>query len=416
MAYVEGVNTNTTVWRNGQADTVQKDGYEALLRALVTHASGQSVISSVARTGGSGQIDNLCGGVGAPSETWTVTFTDSTNFTVSGSTSGSQAGGTVGSDYKTNGTTLTALLQFKITGSFSASDYFTIGVTATTTPAAERWVLDRWDPNADLGGISDALIWHGPGDGTQAIYAGIRLHENAGSSIWNWKLRGYTGFVGGSDFENQPGTSAEFFTSFWDNDMVYWIASNARRYIVVAKVSTRYFSLYQGLVLPFGSPNEYPYPLAVFGTKKDEEAWNSSVTKESWCGFSFPMTSGATGNGQIRDINGDWLTALDNNGTTGYVDLWPNGNSMAAGQATPIPAACINVNGDYQLLPIMIVKGSSSSSHLGGSAYGILDGACYVSGFGNSPETILTIGGTDWVCFQEIANAGVDDFYAVEMD
>ncbi|MEE8551504.1 MAG: hypothetical protein V3T08_09665, partial [Gemmatimonadota bacterium] len=277
MPFVQGALTTSLVWRNGQADTVQLDGFDALLRSFVTFLAGKAFLSVSYVGTGNGQIDFLDGGVGAPTETWTITFTDATNFTVSGSTSGAQVGGTVGTFYTTSGDPLTSLLSFQINAGgtpFVAADAFTVLATVSALPAADTWVLDRWNPD-DLTSISTALIWHGLGDGTEAIHTGIRLREDAASQIWNWRMRNYTGFSASQDWDNQPGFSPEFFTAFWDNDMTYWFTANARRYIVSAKVSTTFHALYQGLFLPFGSPAEYPFPSIVMGEKDDEEAWNS---------------------------------------------------------------------------------------------------------------------------------------------
>lgn len=415
MAFKQGYSTSSMPWRNGQADSVQRDGYDAVLRAVVTQVSGMSEVTSVVRTGGSGQIDFLCGGVGQPAETWTVTLTGGgTTFTVSGSVSGAQAGGTVGTNYKTDGTSLTAKLQFKLTGSFSNGNTFSIVVAATTTPAADRWILDRWSPFNDLEDLDEALIWHGPGDGTQAIYAGIRLHENSGSSIWNWVLRGYTGYSGGSDFDNQPGINPnELFVSQWTGDSKVWIANNARRYIVVTEADGRYFSLYQGLILPFGSPNEYPYPYYLCGNKNAETSHTASTAKTAWSGFSWPHTSPSY-NGQLRDLNGDWLEQQQSTALT-RVNMYPKGASVL-GLPGSMFARCQDMpSGDKQLIPLMLISGGVTNTPLLDVLWGVLDGAMAVTGFNNSPETVLSISGTNWVCFGETFNIGQADFYAVEM-
>ncbi|MEE9245586.1 MAG: hypothetical protein V3U63_05230, partial [Gemmatimonadota bacterium] len=114
MAFIQAANTTALVWRNGQADTVQKDGYDAMLRALVTWLAGKAFLSVSYAGTGDGQIDNLDGGVGAPTETWTITFTSPTAFTVSESVSGAQPAGTVGVAYTTTGDPLTSLLSFTI--------------------------------------------------------------------------------------------------------------------------------------------------------------------------------------------------------------------------------------------------------------------------------------------------------------
>ena len=171
MPFKQAVNTSASVWRNGQADTVQQDGFEALLRLLVHFFADKATLSVSYSGTGNGQIDFLDGGVGAPTETWTIAFTAATTFTVTGSVSGAQAGGSTGTNYTTTGDPLTSLLSFRIDvggTAFIATDTFTVSATVNGIATADIWVLDVWNP-FDLysTGIGDALWWHGEGDGTR---------------------------------------------------------------------------------------------------------------------------------------------------------------------------------------------------------------------------------------------------------
>lgn len=411
MAFVQAADTASLVWRNGQVDTVQKDGYDALLRSLVTFLAGKAFLSVSYVGTGNGQIDNLDGGVGAPTETWTITFTSATAFTVSGSVSGAQPGGTVGVAYTTTGDPLTSLLSFTIFAGatpFVAADAFTVLATVSSLPAFDTWVLDRWNPNADLSDIDEALIWHGLGDGAEAIHCGIRLTATPASQIWNWVLRNYTGFSASDNFETQPGISTRnLFTAFWDNDMTYWFSGNSRRYIVSAKVSTTFHALYQGFMLPFGSPGEYPFPSIVIGEKSDEEAFNSTS-------IAFGMfVEDRTNHGSLRDTAGVWLDKTAGTGLT-RVNIWPNVSGFSA-SGNIWDNHENHSTGDHQLFPLMLVQSPTVSLPLTGNNMGVLDGANIVTGFGNSSETILSIGGTDWVVFQDIFRVTRESFWAMEM-
>ena len=413
MAFQQGLLTSNLVWRNGQADTVQQDGYEALLRALVTFAADKAALSVSYSGTGNGQIDYLDGGVGAPTETWTIAFTAPTTFTVTGSVSGAQAGGSTGSLYTTTGNPITSLLSFQIDvggTAFIATDTFTVTATAGTIAAADTWVLDRWNPD-DLYTIANALIWHGEGDGSEAIHAGLRLTETPASQIWNWVMRGYTGFSGSQDFENQPGANDDdIFTAFWNNDMTYWFSVNARRYIVAAKVSTTYHTLYHGLFLPFGSPTEYPFPMAVLGEKDDEEAWNSTDT-------SFHCFIETCLNGQVRDVAGTWLN-MQNTSTSGNIWMAPNQTAFpGSGGSVWDNHENYGAAADHQLLPLMLGNGPTggATQPLTMEPFGVLDGANTVTGTNQSVETVLSISGTNWIVLQDIFRNQRDNFWAMEM-
>ena len=45
MPFKQALETTALVWGNGQADTVQLDGHEALLRALVTVLADKAALS-----------------------------------------------------------------------------------------------------------------------------------------------------------------------------------------------------------------------------------------------------------------------------------------------------------------------------------------------------------------------------------
>jgi hypothetical protein len=411
MPFKQAVNTSASVWRNGQADTVQQDGYEALLRLLVHFFADKATLSVSYSGTGNGKIDFLDGGVGAPTETWTIAFTSATAFTVTGSVSGAQAGGTTGTNYTTTGNPLTSLLSFRIDvggTAFIATDTFTVTATANTIAAADVWVLDVWNP-FDLysTGVGDALWWHGEGDGTQAIYAGIRLTETPASQIWNWVHRCATGFSAAQDWETQPGVSPEYFTAFIDSDMLYWIAGGRRFYCVSAKVSTTYHAMYQGLFLPFASPEEYPYPICNLGEKDDEEAWNSAAS--DFNSFLFPSNSGA-----VRDVQGTWLVATDSTSSSN-IQIWP-----AAVAGYTVEGVWDNHEnfdvGDHQLFPAVLVQGPTTAGQpLTINTFGVLDGVRRVTGFGNSAETILTISTVDHVVFQNINLSTRENFWTLEM-
>ena len=270
-------------------------------------------------------------------------------------------------------------------------------------------MLDRWDPNADLSDIDEALIWHGLGDSTEAIHCGIRLTATPASQIWNWVHRNYTGFSPSESFETQPGQSGtDVFTAFWDADMTYWFSGNSRRYIVSAKVSTTFHAFYQGLFLPFGSPAEYPFPSVVIAEKDDEEAWNSTNA-----GFGV-FLEGRPGHGRLRGVDGVWLS-VQNGFDLNSVNMWPNDSSFGS-SGFMWDNHENHATGDHQLFPLMLHQHPSpTTTPLTGNVLGVLDGANIVTGFGNSSETILSIGGTDWVVFQDIFRTLRESFWAMEM-
>jgi hypothetical protein len=410
MPFLQDFNTDTLeAWRSG--DQIQvKDGYDAMFRKLVEYGSGKPSVDNgtLVYTGtGDGLLANLDMPVDGPTETWDIVATSATNFTVDGSVTGSLSDATVDVAYSNGDLSFTI-----IDGAtpFVATDAWTLDVTAgvNDSPADEQWLIDKWDPNTFVPDDDDEfLVWHGEGDGTEAIYCGLRLVETPASQIWNWEMRCYTGFNGGADFTTQPGTSAGYFFALHENDIRFWLSLNARRYAFGAVVQgTSYHSMYQGFFLPYGSPNEYPYPICIMAEKNDQEAWNSLSTV-----FSGILNS-VTSNGALRAVDGTWLT-VSSTASTSTTYKWPNGPVLGA--ATSVWDNHENWdNGDNQLFPIVLITGIANPI-TSSTTLGELEGALIVTGFSVSPEDVITISGTDYVVFQDIARSQRDDFWALEM-
>jgi hypothetical protein len=309
-----------------------------------------------------------------------------------------------------------SLINFDIRGggtNFINTDAWVCDVTigALASPSTDQWVLDRWDPFADFkAGISEKngyVHWHGPGDGTEEIYCGIRLTETPASQIFDFVMRGFTGFSEGSDFDSQPGASAAIYTPFWNFDIGYWIAFNSRRYVVSANVSGTYQSLYNGFFLAYASPEEYPYPMAIIGGDDVVRAYNSSDA-----GFHGIHIS--TRNIQCRTLSGTWLDGFDTEIGTDNCQRWPH-STTAYSNLTFWSNNEDFDNFDKQLFPIVIIDGKATPSILNRSTLGELQGCRAVTGFNNSSESVLAISGTDHIVFEDIFRQSREDFWALEM-
>lgn len=414
------LDSSNLVWRQGTNQVAVQDGHLALLRALVAYAGGKSSVGTVTYSGtGDGLIDDIDGGVDAPSETWTIAFTDANNYTVTGSVSGAQAGGSVGNNYTTSGDPLTSLISFRIDAGatpFVSSDAFTIPVTVgALSGQAEQWVLDRWSPFTTAGngfnaiddiataGTTGALIWHGQGNGDESFPAGIQPIATPASQIWNWKMRAYTGFSPTHTWDANLGASdAPVYKALWDNDMTYWFVVNARRIVVATVVSTTMHTCYMGAMLPFASPAEWPFPMCIVAEKDDEEAWNSNDSQ-----FTQGIMSAANDNGYLRDQAGVWLD-FDGN----QVACFPF-NSDMRGVWDNMEN---HPNDDNQLIPLTLVSSTSTSAPLSTNhTFGVLDGCFAVTGFNITPQTVLTINSVDYLVINDIFRTERDDFWALRL-
>lgn len=379
-------------------------GYQKLFRAFRRFATGAATPGTPSYTGtGDGQLVLFDTKPNAPTETWTLTAVNATTFDVTGSVSGAQAQLTVDTNYE-NGF-IAARIEAGATP-FVASDEFTVGVTVGALSGTNnQWLIDRYD----YFDSTHELIFHGQGlAGTDEVYVGIRLQEDAGAQEFIWEVRGFTGFSNPDPFASQPGVSPASYTSFWNQDMEYWFVVNGRRFVVVAQISTSYHALYGGFILPFATPQEFPYPLFAGGEDDVVRAYTS--TDSDFSHFVDPINGGA----QFRDVNGTWLEG--NQGlfspTTAF-SVWPwNSNAgswLADMQNMP--------SGDFVLFPATVYGlYTSVSDPLSGTLHGELDGVFAVTGFNNAVENLINIGGTDYLVVQNIFRTTRDAFWALRLD
>lgn len=121
-------------FKYGTASDLQ-DLYESLVDFLTGAAESDDPVYVGT---GNGTLDDFRCLPGSPTETWTLTATSSTNFTVTGSVSGAQAAATVGTPYAN------AFITFTLTAggtAFVSSDEFTIDVVESPLETAgQAWV------------------------------------------------------------------------------------------------------------------------------------------------------------------------------------------------------------------------------------------------------------------------------------
>ena len=377
-------------------------GHRRLFRVIRRLVTGCPAVGTVGYTGtGNGVIGHIDTEPGDPTETWTITFTDATNFTVTGSVSGAKSAGTVGVDYDDQ-------IAFRINAGatpFVATDVFTIPVTVNTDVTGnDRWIIDRWNPHAgDL-----ELIMHGVGlAGTDEIYLAWRVTETPASQFYHWRQRGLTGFSSGDVFSNQPGASTEVWCAVWDQSHPYWLSVNGRRIILTARASTSYHTLYGGFFLPYGTPLEYPYPIMAAGDHSGTLLSFNDLGLDHF--LNAAPGSGGVASGYLRRIDGTWV-AFDRDAVNG-ISFWPY---QTVGVFRNIFLQVETIGADSVLMPVTILdgRGSSGSSLAGCAIIGTVDGVFALPGFGVSPEDVITIGGDDYRVFPNVTQIGRADFWA----
>lgn len=251
-------------------------------------------------------------------------------------------------------------------------------LTTTMLPAPERWTELRWTSAAE-----DELVLQGPGLAAldQVIFG---IQTVAGADYGNWRLRGFSGFNPALPFAGQYLSSSDTYVPLGISTMTYWIVANGRRVVVVVKVGTAYMFMYAGLVLPYTTPNQYPYPMLISG-----------------CGDSALRFSDVSLTHGIRNASTPYSTKLfmpisEWSGTNpNYLYMWP---AYWGGEMTTCP------DGVMPIHPIV----------LNGMAE--LDGCFMVPGTGNTAENTITIGGISYLVVPNVYRSGVNDYWALRLE
>lgn len=250
------------------------------------------------------------------------------------------------------------------------------------------WVEVYWNGSSDL-------VLKGTGDfGYDEIYIRIRIIEDTGNDIYNFRINAGVGWNNGElVFQTE-----EIYTAFWDNAMDYWLVCNGRRIILFAKVSTKYTCMHLGFFRPFSTPEQYPYPLMIGGTKNSSVSWTSNFNYAFW---SNDATS------EHRSVFLPDTTECNRRITTStYPIIWPK--EVGPVGVTVLQSCIDNIDGSYTLLPLLIYVTSKYF-------IGQIEGLYHVSGHNQSAENTLIIGGDTYVIFPKFSETDRMDWVALQL-
>lgn len=262
---------------------------------------------------------------------------------------------------------------------------------------------------------------------TEEIFVQLQAFTNAGTGIFNWRLRGAVGYISANDWFHQPGASPDAFLYLWNAAIPYWFIANGQRVIVAAQVSAEYESMYLGKFLPDATPGQYPYPLFIGGGGADatplggtqgNDATAANLAHSDVSNFHAAFFDPACA--FICDLNGVWQVFNHwNNGGDGHatsstnqINPYADNGSSAAGQATTpggMKWMTTNLDGSYPLLPVRLEQVNPSPNLLG-----TLDGVFATTGDGNSPGSTLTVGSDTYYCFQDTFRSARQNFVALK--
>lgn len=280
---------------------------------------------------------------------------------------------------------------------------------------------------ADLAGDSTGsdIVLKGPGlSGNDDIYVGMRLEEDPSTDYFGVWFSGAQGVVDSAEHcWDHINSAPRMHMPLFDQSSPYWFVANGRRFVVVVKISTVFAAAYEGLFLPYATPQEYPYPMISSGCSREAKRWSDENPGHTH--FCMPNLSRSS-DSQMNEPYKDYSSYPENDGLlrvlspSGEWVMFNNSNddyrvfpwSSPGGATDFVEGQRTLFGGDHMLYPATLV---STGSRLRGTL-GVFDGVYHCTGFGNAAENLLTLNGVDHLVVQNLFRTGFTDYWALALE
>lgn len=257
--------------------------------------------------------------------------------------------------------------------------------------AGQNWSVLRTDT---VGSHNDHLL-RGPGlAGTDQIH--IRLRSDSSGSNYGWTCQGFVSYNSAQTNASQPGISPSCGMALRNDTIPYWFLANGRRFMIIAKVSTYYMSLYGGFILPWATPAEYPYPMYVGGSH--QTAISHNYTTASTAVGSFWKPAGNCG--WLRDTAGAWLETRGD--WSGDAATYPYAFNLAITQ---------HADNSRSVWPCVLFRHTTPNN-----IFGVLDGVQGLQHINVGAEDTFTLSGSPHTVFQSVYLATKWSYAALKME
>jgi hypothetical protein len=281
----------------------------------------------------------------------------------------------------------------------TATGYKDLLALMVTFATANGWVVDEQ--------TSDEVFMHGTGlTGLDEIYVGVATYENVPTDCYNWILNGAWAYRAGRTYDAMPLSSGldNAIGYFWNQPIPYWMVANPRRIIVVAKVGSTFQHVHLGLLTVPGTENQYPYPLLIGGSGNVKtENYTNANRSAYWNCASYNKEGG-----MFCVPGGNWL---DVRATQSYKDSAVRGTNFTNYFRANIVTS---PDGHYMLEQLYMRKELTYSTTV--DTFGAIEGLFYVSGYNQASENIITVGGINYMAFQDCSRSAIGDFCALRMN
>lgn len=182
------------------------------------------------------------------------------------------------------------------------------------------------------------------------VYLGWQTNQSgtAPNDFYNIRPRAFTGYNALLDFADQPGSFAAAYMNAQNNGsfpLLYWVQIDDRHITVVCKAEnasiTTYASMSVGLMDPYATQTEFPYPIYVSGGSPRNVAFFTTNANEQGAITSIVELTNYRNSGYplyIRDAAGAWQS-VSNKEFTSSLATTSESDQICAPLAIPIITA-----------------------------------------------------------------------------
>lgn len=274
-------------------------------------------------------------------------------------------------------------------------------------------------------------LWlEGEGGGSDHIIVGAMLFDDVPNDNHCWILQGAIGWTSGLSFHNQQGTipgpnypalGLVKPTPTNANAIEYWFTGDSYYISILAKVAGTYQWCYLGWALPYATPDEWPYPLVIGGsTFVDSNVTPNapirySNTDERTAAFWRPRQLNSNAGQLCVRSASSWVRPVERQAgarASACEGVWPWMETAHGEQDEGWRYVSQNYDASYPCVDAEIVQQVGSKE---GNIFGTLRGIRWVSGFGQSPENVVTIDGDDHIVAPNIFRTGTDQWCAMKV-
>ncbi|UGL62745.1 tail fiber protein [Xanthomonas phage FMYAK-P1] len=308
------------------------------------------------------------------------------------------------------------------------------------TLTGSQWELRSlwlYDGSELVSSSESYLVVKGPGlAGDEEIFAAFRTSYNTGTGEYFMMVQGLTGYLPNEQSPHrQPGLHPSGWpvVPLWGASMPFWFVGSGRRVVFVFKVSTVFEAGYAGFFLPYASPQQYPYPLAIGGSMSPRsDSYRYDFVSAAHSAFPMPGSYTSTSGSEVAAFSttlnvmlpdGSWFDLHNRPSSGGQSESYSrwssspgsvlphgmfDGNNSSSSAGYGIRE---NVGGGFTVLPSTLFQRQPSGRFLGE-----LDGCFQISGFQNGSENTGTIEGEDYVVFQNTYRTDVREYWALKAE